>query len=103
VILYGCETWSLTLRKAHRLRGFENRELRRIFGPKRDEVMGGWRKLHNEQPHNLYFSPSIIRIITSGRMRWAGHVARIGEKKNAYRLLVREPKGGRSLGRPRYG
>jgi hypothetical protein len=82
---------------------FENRVLRRIFGPKRDEVIGGWRKLHNEELHNLYSSPSIItcRIIKSKRMRWAGHVARMGEKRNAYRILVGEPKGKRPLGRPR--
>jgi hypothetical protein len=75
VVLYGCETWSLTLRDQHRLRVFENRELRRIFGPKRDEVMGGWRKLHNEELHNLYTSPSIIRMIKSRRMRCAGQAA----------------------------
>jgi hypothetical protein len=79
---YGCETRSLTLREEHRLRVFENRVLRRIFGPKRDEVIGGWRKLHNEELHNLYCSQSIIRIIKSRRMRWAGHVARKGEKRN---------------------
>jgi hypothetical protein len=67
---------------------FENRLLRRIFGPKRDEVTGGLRKLHNEELHNLYSSPSIIRIIKSRRMRWAGHVARMREKRNVYRLLV---------------
>jgi hypothetical protein len=78
VVLYGCETWSLTLREEHRLRVFENRVLRRIFGPKRDEETGGWRKLHNEELHNLYSSPSVIRMIKSRRMRWAGHVARIG-------------------------
>jgi hypothetical protein len=77
-VLYGCETWSLTLREEHRLRVFENRVLRRIFGPKRDEVTGGWRKLHNEELHNLYSSPSIIRMIKSRRMSWAGHVARMG-------------------------
>jgi hypothetical protein len=77
VVLYGCETWSRTLREEHRLRVFENRVLMRIFGPKRDEVTGGWRKLHNEELHYLYSSPSIIRIIKSRRMRWAGHVARI--------------------------
>jgi hypothetical protein len=93
VVLYGCETWSLTLRKEHRLRVFENRMLRRIFGPKRDEVTGEWRKLHNEELRDLYSSPSIIRIIRSGRMRWAGHVARMGEKRNAYRLLVEKPGG----------
>jgi hypothetical protein len=101
VILYGCETWSLTLREELRLRLFENRVLRRIFGPKRDEVTGGWRKLHNEELRDLYSSPSIIRIIKSRRMRWAGHVARMGEKRNAYRLLVGKPDGKRPLGRPR--
>jgi hypothetical protein len=71
---------------------FENRVLRRIFGPKRDEVMGDRRKLHNEELHNLYFSPHIIRMIKSRRMRWAGHVARMEEKKNAYRILVGKPE-----------
>jgi hypothetical protein len=75
VVLYGCETWSLTVRQEHKLRVFENRVLRRIFGPKRDGVMGWWRKLYNEEIHNLYSSPSIIRIIKSRRMRWVGHVA----------------------------
>jgi hypothetical protein len=101
VILYGCETWSLTLREEHRLRVFGNRVLRRIFGPKRDEVMGEWRKFHNEELCDLYSSPSIIRIIKSRRMRWEGHVARMGEKRNAYRLLVGKPEGKRPLGRPR--
>jgi hypothetical protein len=80
---------------------FENRVLRRIFGPKRDEVTGEWRKLHKEELHDLYSSPSIIRMIKSRRMRWAGHVARMGEKRNAYRLLVGKPEGRRPLGRPR--
>jgi hypothetical protein len=80
VVLYGCETWSLTLREEHRLRVFENRVLRRIFGPRRDEVTGGWRKLHNEELHDLYSSPSIIRITKSRRMRWVGHVTRMGKK-----------------------
>jgi hypothetical protein len=80
---------------------FENRVLRRIFGPKRDEVMGGWRKLHNEELRDLYSSSSIIRIIKSRRMRWAGHVVRMGEKTNACRLLVVKPEGRRQLGRPR--
>jgi hypothetical protein len=71
----------MTLRKEHRLRVFENSVLMRIFGSKRDEIVGGWRKLHNVELHNLYFSPSIIRMIKSKRMRWAGHVARIGEKR----------------------
>jgi hypothetical protein len=75
VVLYGCETWSLTVREEHKLRVFLNRELRRIFGPKRDGVTGGWRKLHDEELLNLYSSPSIIRIIKSRRMRWPGHVA----------------------------
>jgi hypothetical protein len=80
VILYGCETWSLTLREEHRLRVFENRVLGRIFGPKRDEVTGEWRKFHIEELRDLYSSPSIIRIITSRRMRLAGHVARMGRR-----------------------
>jgi hypothetical protein len=92
VVLYGRETWSLTLREEHRLRVFENRVLRRIFGPKRDEVRGCWRKLHNEKLRNLYPSPSIIRVIKSMRMRWAGHVALIVEKRNAYRILVGKPE-----------
>jgi hypothetical protein len=78
VVLYGCEAWSLTLREEHRLRMFEKRVLRKIFGSKRDEVTGEWRKLHNEELRELYSSPSIIRIIKSRRMRWAGHVARMG-------------------------
>jgi hypothetical protein len=80
---------------------FENGVLRRIFGLKRDEVTGEWRKLHNGEVRDLYSSPSIIRIIKSRRMRWAGHVARMGEKMNAYRLLVGKPEGKRPLGRPR--
>jgi hypothetical protein len=101
VILYGCETWSLTLREEHRLKVFENRVLRRIFGPKRDEVMGEWRKLHNEELHSLYSSPDIIRQVKSRRMRWAGHVARMGEERKVYKVLVRKPKGKKPLGRPR--
>jgi hypothetical protein len=100
VVLYECETWSLTLREEHRLRVFENRVLR-IFGPKRDEVTGERRKLHNEELRDLYSSPSTIRIIESRRMRWAGHVARTGEKRNTCRLLVGKPVGKRPLGRPR--
>jgi hypothetical protein len=79
-VLCGCETWYLTLREEHRLRVFENRVLRRIFGPKRDEVTGEWRKLHSEELHDLYSSPDIIRQVKSRRMRWVGHVARMGEK-----------------------
>jgi hypothetical protein len=101
VVLYGCETWSLTVGEEHKLRVLENKVLRRIFGPKRDVVTGGWRKLHNKELHDLYSSPSISRIIKSRRMRWAGHVARMGEKRNTYRLLVGNPVGKRPLGRPR--
>jgi hypothetical protein len=78
VVLYGCETWSLTLREEHRLRVFEKRVLRRIFEPKRDEVTGEWRKLHNEELNILYLSPDIIRQMKARRMRWAVHVARMG-------------------------
>jgi hypothetical protein len=88
-------------KREHKLRVFENRVLRGIFGPKRDGLTGRWRKLHNEEIHNLYSSPSIIRIIKSSRMRWAGHVARMGEKRNVYMLLVGKPEGKRPLGRPR--
>jgi hypothetical protein len=76
----GIPNWSLKLREGHRLRVFENRVLRGIFGPKRDEVTGDWRTLHNEEFHNLYSSPNIIRMIKFRKMRWAGHVTRIGEK-----------------------
>jgi len=79
VVLYGCETWSLTLREERRLRVFENRVLRRIFGPKRNEVTRELRKLHNEELIDLYSSPNIVRVIKLRRMRWAGHVARMGE------------------------
>jgi hypothetical protein len=101
VVLYGCEASSLTFREEHRLGVFENRVLRRIFGPKRDEVTGEWRKLHNEEFHDLCSSPTIIRIIKARRMRCAGHVARMGKKRNAYLLLVGKPEGRRPLGRPR--
>jgi hypothetical protein len=93
VVLYGCGTWSLTLREEHRWGAFENRVLRRIFGPKRDEVTGEWRKMHNEELHDLYSPASIIRIMKSRRMRWAGNVARMGAKRKAYRLLAGKPEG----------
>jgi len=86
VVLYGCETWSLTLREECRLRVFENRVLRRICGPKKDEVTGEWRKLHNEELNDLYCSPNIVRVIKSRRMRWARHVARVGEGRGVYRV-----------------
>jgi hypothetical protein len=89
------------LKEERRLRVFENRELRRIFGPKRDEVMGEWRKLH-EELNGLYSLPNIVRVIKSRRMRWVGHVARMGEGRVVYRVLVGKPEGKRSLGRPRH-
>jgi hypothetical protein len=91
----------VTVREEYKLRVFENRVLRRILGPKRGGVTGGWRKLHNKELHNLHSSSSIIRIIKSRRMRWAGHVARMEEKRNVYRLLVGKAEGNRPLGRPR--
>jgi hypothetical protein len=84
-----------------RLRAFENRVFRRIFGPKRDEVTGGWRKLNNEELHGLYFSPSIVRVTKAREMRWAGHVARMGEVRGACNILVWKPEGRRLLGRPK--
>jgi len=101
VILYGCETWSLTLREERELRVFENMVLRRIFGPRRVEVTGDWRRLHNEELNDLYCSPNIVRVIKSRRMRWAGHVARMGEERGVYRVLVGKLEGKRPLGRPR--
>jgi hypothetical protein len=84
VVLYGCKTWSLTLRKEHGLRVFENRVLRRILELKRDKVTGGWRKQYNKEIHYLYSSPYIIRMIKSRRMRWEGHVAQMGENSKAH-------------------
>jgi hypothetical protein len=81
---------------------FENRVLRRIFGPKRDEVTGEWRKLHNEELHNMYSSQDVIRQVKSRRMRWAGHVARMGEERKVYKVLMGKPEGNRPLGRPRH-
>jgi hypothetical protein len=101
VVLHGCEPWSLILWEEHRLRVFENRVLRRIFGRKRDEVTGEWRKLHSEKLRNLYSSPHIIRQVKSRRMRWVGHVAHMGEERNVYRVLIGKPEIKRPLGRPR--
>ena len=100
-MLYGRETWLLTLREERRLKVFENRVLRRIFGPMRDEVTGEWRKLHNEEINGLYSSPNIVRVIKSRRIRWLGHVARLGERRGVYRILVGKPEGKRPLGRSR--
>jgi hypothetical protein len=98
VVLYGCETWSLTLGEEHRLRVFENSVLRK-FGPKRDED-GLWRRLHNDKLHSLYSSPNIVRVIKLRRMRWAGHGARMEEGRGIYRVLVGRPEGKKLLGRP---
>jgi hypothetical protein len=100
VVLYGCETWSLTLREEHRLSVSENSVLRRIFGPKREED-GSWRKLRNDELHSLYSSPNIARVIKSRRMRWTGHVARMGEGRGVSRILVGRPEDKRPLRRPR--
>jgi len=93
IVLYGCETWSLTLREERKLRVFENMVLRRIFGPRRYEVTGEWRRLHNEELNDLYCSPNIVRVIKSRRIRWAGHVARMGEERGVYMILVGKPEG----------
>ena len=91
----------LTLRGERRLRVFENRVLRRVFGPKREEVTGEWRKLDNEELRDLYSLPNIVRVVKSRRMRWVGHVARMGEGRGVHRVLVGKPEGKRPLGRPR--
>jgi len=101
VALYGCETWSFTLREKRRLRVFENSVLRGIFGAERDEVTREWRKLHNEELNDLYCSPNISRVIKQRRMRWAGHVVCIGERRGVYRFWVGKSEGKRILGRPR--
>jgi len=101
VVLYGCETLSLILREERRLRVFENKVLRRVFGSKRDEVTGEWRKLHNEEFSDMYSLPNIVVVVKSRRMRWAGHVARMGEGRVVYRFLVGKPEGKRPLGRLR--
>jgi hypothetical protein len=101
VVLYGCETWSLTLREEHKLRVFENRVLRGMFGLEREED-GLWRKLHNDELHNLYSSPNIVRVIKSRKMRCARHVAHVGDGRGVYGVLVGRPEGKRPLGRPRH-
>ena len=101
VILYVCETWSLTLREERRRRMFQNNFLRRIFQPTTDELIGKWRKLHNEELNDLYSSPNTIWVIKPRIMRWAGHVARMGERRGVYKVLVGKPEGKRPLGRTR--
>jgi len=91
-VLYGCETWSLTLREERKLRVFVNVVLWRIFVPRRDEVRWEWRRLHNEELNDLYSSPNFVRVIKSKRKRWAGHVARMGELRGLYRVLVVKPE-----------
>jgi len=101
VVLYGCETWSLTLREERRLKVCENKMLRRICGSKRDEVTEDWRKLHSEELNDLYSSPNIARVIKSRRMRWPGHVARMGDRRGVYRVLVGKPEARSPLGKTR--
>jgi len=101
VVLYGCGTLLLTLREERRLRVFEKWVLRRTFGPERDEVTGEWRKLHNEELNDLYSSPSIIRVIKSGRIRWVWHVAHMGERRDLHRVFVGKSERKKPLGKPR--
>ena len=101
VVLYGCETWSLTLREERKLRVFENMVLRRIFGPRRDDVTGDWRRLHNEELNDLYSSPNIVRVINSRRMRWVGYVVHMDEERGLSTVLVGKLEGKRPLRRPR--
>ena len=101
VVLYGCRTWSLILREERRLRVFDNRVLRGILGPERDEVTGEWRKLHNEELNDRYCSPNILRVIKSRRMKWEGHLARMGKGINVYRILVGKRDLKSPLRRPR--
>ena len=101
VVLYGCETWSLTLREECRLRVFENRVLRRIFGPKKDEVTGEWRRLHNKELYALYFSPNTMQVIKLRRLRWAGHVERVGGEYRCMHGLNGETIQKESLEKPR--
>ena len=101
VVLCGYETWLLTLREEGKLRVFESMVLKIIFEPRRDEVTGEWRRLHNEELSDLYSSPNIVRVIKSRRMRWAGHMELMGEERGVYRVLVGKLEGKRPLGRPR--
>jgi hypothetical protein len=101
VVLYGCETWSLTLRDERKLRVFENSVLGRMFGPNRNQVTGGWRKLHKKELRDLPLFAKYKGNLKSRRMRWAGHVTPMGEKRNVCRLSVRKPEGKRPLGKPR--
>ena len=97
-----CETWSLTLREGHRLRAFRNRVIRNIFGPRRNEITEGWRKLHSEDLHGLYWFPNNIWLIKSRIMRWVGHVACVGKRRGAHMVLVGKPEGRSLLGKPRH-
>ena len=101
VALYVCETWSLTLWEERKLRVFENMVLRKTFGPRRDEVTGEWRKLHNEELNDLYSSTNTVRVIKFRKMKWAGHVACMGEEREVYRVLLGKLEGRRPLRRPR--
>jgi hypothetical protein len=101
IVLYECEIWSFTLMEESRLRASENTVLRKIFGPKRNGVTREWRKLHNEELNDLYSSPNIVRVMKSKRIRWGGHVARMGDRSGAYIVLMGKPEGKRLLGRPR--
>jgi hypothetical protein len=101
VVLCGCEIWCLTLREEHRVWIFEIRVLRKVFGSKRDEVTGEWRRPHHEDPYEMYSSPTSIRVTKSKIMKWTGDIARMGNRRGAYRVLARKPDGKRPLGRPR--
>jgi hypothetical protein len=101
VVLYGYETWAVTLKRMQRLKLFENRMVREIFGLKMDEIAGGWRKLNSEKLRNICSSPNVIRMIKLRSMSWTGYVTRMGERRNAYRILLGKPEVKSPLGRPR--